>query len=1212
MNKLILTIAAILLLGSSIAYAAPYFRQEATLVPISNNAYDLGTSSLRWRNIFMSGNDGCVTLTSGLLTSTGSACGTGSGGGGSGGGTWSTTTSTHSGRLINYPNNDTDIVSIGSNSTTTSEFWFDPNTSFGALTGSLGVGTTSSSGGFKLDVYGSNSSGLRVMSTDTPGAFSGAGIQGVMSSSPTAANQRLGFYTLGSFIGASQTNSVGLVGFSEEVWGAGSAGSYLSFETTAPGSTSRAEKVRILGGGNVGIGTTSPYAKLSVVGQTVAEYFTATSTTAISRFPLASTTVISAGTICLTADSCRTAWPTSGSGASFPFTTTSYGGVTVNSTSTPIWFTATTPYSIIASSSLVNLASTTIITSSIASTTLGIIDTDLRFTNPSGSSIVNNTPGGSLSISTSNVSSGGINTGNINITGGNNGIGSPRTMGSINLTGGGCSGCGGAIPGNVNIIGGQADTNTGGSVNVTGGAGTNSHAGSVAITGGAAATASMNGGNITIGGGTANTAANNGSVIFTNGGAERVRLSGTTGFLGIGTTSPYAPLSVVGETVASHFTGTTTATSTFGGNLNIRGTGTTTSAGGFNLSAGCYAINNTCISGAGGGGSGTVNSGTQYQAAYYESTGTAVSGTSTLTIRDGKVGIATSTPSAALDVYGDINVTPAGSANSSFLLKGRTNAGIPVPYFVPNTSAANSYIALDLVVKGTPTNATNYGVSWMDITDSNESDISSNIYEALRVGKNKNDWGYVSTAGGATLGEGGTGVARNLVLQHIGGNVGVATTSPRNTLTVASTTAPQLALSASAGVPQWTMRNAGGNLYLAPTNVAGTATSSTLFTVLGSGNVGIGTTSPYAKLAVTGQTVAEYFTATSTTASSTFPLLESGRALFGDARPNYTDSSVKAEVWGNTNGAVQFGVGNKSNGTAAYNCIFQNNDAANALITAYAAMCLNSSQYNDTTFGTAMATPYQWSIENSMTSIANFVSTTSSLGTFDVYTQGRNNENLRLRISNAGNVGIGTSSPYAKLSVVGPVVSEYFHATSTTATSTFANAINVGSGSSKLVVDYSGNVGVGTSTPWLAFSSVGRVGLSSTLGTATGGSNHAACINSSTYELLRETTSVCTVSSAKFKKDIKPLGVKALDLIKKLNPITYSYKEDTSSDYKDTKYGFIAEEVANVDPHFAEYGTDGNPRTLDDRAIISTLVKAVQEQQVEIEALKKEIKELKN
>jgi uncharacterized cupin superfamily protein len=48
-------------------------------------------------------------------------------------------------------------------------------------------------------------------------------------------------------------------------------------------------------GGNVGIGTTSPYAKLSVVGQAVAEYFTATSTTATSTFPNISLTNLGIG-----------------------------------------------------------------------------------------------------------------------------------------------------------------------------------------------------------------------------------------------------------------------------------------------------------------------------------------------------------------------------------------------------------------------------------------------------------------------------------------------------------------------------------------------------------------------------------------------------------------------------------------------------------------------------------------------------------------------------------------------------------------------------------------------------------------------------------------------------------------------------------------------------------------------------------------------------
>jgi hypothetical protein len=61
-----------------------------------------------------------------------------------------------------------------------------------------------------------------------------------------------------------------------------------------------------------------------------------------------------------------------------------------------------------------------------------------------------------------------------------------------------------------------------------------------------------------------------------------------------------------------------------------------------------------------------------------------------------------------------------------------------------------------------------------------------------------------------------------------------------------------------------------------------------------------------------------------------------------------------------------------------------------------------------------------------------------------------------------GNVGIGTTSPYAKLSVVGPVAAEYFSATSTTATSTFSGAIMA---ASSLYVLQNGYVGIGTSAP---------------------------------------------------------------------------------------------------------------------------------------------------
>jgi hypothetical protein len=66
-----------------------------------------------------------------------------------------------------------------------------------------------------------------------------------------------------------------------------------------------------------GFGTTSPYAKLSVVGDVVAANFVATTSTA-SIFPYASSTALSATTLCLSTD-CRTSWPAGGSSFDYLF-----------------------------------------------------------------------------------------------------------------------------------------------------------------------------------------------------------------------------------------------------------------------------------------------------------------------------------------------------------------------------------------------------------------------------------------------------------------------------------------------------------------------------------------------------------------------------------------------------------------------------------------------------------------------------------------------------------------------------------------------------------------------------------------------------------------------------------------------------------------------------------------------------------------------------
>ena len=113
---------------------------------------------------------------------------------------------------------------------------------------------------------------------------------------------------------------------------------------------------------------------------------------------------------------------------------------------------------------------------------------------------------------------------------------------------------------------------------------------------------------------------------------------------------------------------------------------------------------------------------------------------------------------------------------------------------------------------------------------------------------------------------------------------------------------------------------------------------------------------------------------------------------------------------------------------------------------------------------------------------------------------------------------------------------------------------------------------------------------------ATAGTNNALCMNGNN-EVIEETTGACVVSSRLFKHDIKPLEVSALSILRSLKPVSFSPNEDEESDFEDTQYGLVAEDVAMVDPHLAQYGLDGLPRTLDDRAILALVVKAMQEQQ---------------
>ncbi len=131
----------------------------------------------------------------------------------------------------------------------------------------VGIGTTTPLA--ILSVFGSGTSTGFFTNTAASSSSAGAGMIGYSDDGAAlASGDRLGFYLLGGANDASHTlkNVAGFSSFATEAWSGTANGADLRFEVTLNNATSRSEAMRILNSGNVGIGTTSPGAKLHVNG----------------------------------------------------------------------------------------------------------------------------------------------------------------------------------------------------------------------------------------------------------------------------------------------------------------------------------------------------------------------------------------------------------------------------------------------------------------------------------------------------------------------------------------------------------------------------------------------------------------------------------------------------------------------------------------------------------------------------------------------------------------------------------------------------------------------------------------------------------------------------------------------------------------------------------------------------------------------------------
>ena len=459
----------------------------------------------------------------------------------------------------------------------------------------------------------------------------------------------------------------------------------------------------------------------------------------------------------------------------------------------------------------------------------------------------------------------------------------------------------------------------------------------------------------------------------------------------------------------------------------------------------------------------------------------------------------------------------------------------------------------------------------------------------------------------------------------------VAITSPATGLLVYQTDAPAgyyynsgtpaspawVQLGAASGASQWT--TTGSNIYY------------------NTGNVGIGTTTPAAKLDVSGEV---NFSENLTISKN----IKWGNSGYGIQLSVATVGPKDALVSRNASGSQWVDVGSD----AAWSGVTLAANGGNVGIGTTTPN--NKLQIGSTTYSVnslAMGNGTQnFAIDISARTIPTFFSDNN----FSFMGSGGN-----------GNVGIGTASPYTTLTVgstdatakitAGGPNTHLTLASAGPAGNIYLNAGGVESGnystSTRLTVGANGNVGIGTTTPNNKLQIGSTTYNSNTLAMGNGTQNFAIDISWSTIPTfysdnnfsfmgsggsgnvgIGTTTPSRTLyvngtsggtnawenlSDKRLKKDVMLLD-DGLSKVMALRPITFNWNKIVNPELKldDRNHlGFIAQEVEAVLPQVVSTADDAmKTKSVAYSDIVPVLTKAIQEQQTEITDLKKQVEKL--